>query len=162
MDLLLFWPLWSLLSHTHTNTRTRTHARSTKQYFFMESCVAWAAPSASASASRHALHLCPVRGLEAYYPLSSKWPHVPALRLSTSSHLLSETGSVSRNRQKNKEKKKRSCPPFSCFQSLRITREVSGQRSPPSVRQRACWGGGGAAAVCPSVNVSDPLIFCRL
>lgn len=158
MDLLLFWPLWSLLSHTHTNTRTRTHARSTKQYFFMESCVAWAAPSTSAS--RHALHLCPVRGLEAYYPLSSKWPHVPALRLSTSSHLLSETGSVSRNRQKNKEKKKRSCPPFSCFQSLRITREVSGQRSPPSVSQRACWGG--AAAVCPSVNVSDPLIFCRL
>jgi len=30
-----------------------------------------------ASASRHALHLCPVRGLDAYYPLSSKWPLVP-------------------------------------------------------------------------------------
>lgn len=115
MDLLLFWPLWSLLSHTHTNTRTRTHARSTKQYFFMESCVAWAAPSASASASRHALHLCPVRGLEAYYPLSSKWPHVPALRLSTSSHLLSETGSVSRNRQKKKRKEKKIVPTVQLF-----------------------------------------------
>lgn len=50
--------------------RARAHTLSA----FMERLRCSPAP-----ASRHALHLCARCGLEAYYPLISKWPHVPAL-----------------------------------------------------------------------------------
>lgn len=99
-----------------------------------------------ASASRHALHLCPLCGLDAYYPLSSKWPHVPALRCP--SHLPSKTCVTRKRDSCVKKRKDRACHSVAVGRcALRVN--LSGQPSPSSTRA-PCRGhrGGLSARYC--------------
>lgn len=134
---------------THRRPNMHTDARTHTEYTFME-CLS----GSSASASRHALHLCPVCGLEAYYPLSSKWPPRSCTSLSISSAVwrVVERDTKARFMRKN-DRAHHSVvlviAHYACI--LGTTLSI--------VCRRACWS---TVAVCPSVHVSNPLIFCRL